>query len=161
MTSQRQTIWVDTLTNSSAASGGQLIVDLNLQNVNLRGATILRTIVCHDYTYTVHDSGEGSQMLDIGIAVASEEAFVAQNLPDPATAPDFPLRGWIYRCRHILHGFAADQAAIETRSVFRDLRSQRKVDNGHPYMIMDNTPVEGVASVIRLVGITRQLFLLP
>ena len=155
------TVWVDTLHNVDIASGAQGFISLQSFSTGVHGGralTLLRTIICHDYFYTVHDSGEGAQFIDVGIGIASAEAITASVVPDPATPTDVPTRGWIYRCRHVLHGFAADQATVDVRTVYRDLRGRRKLDNGGSYLVIDNTAKSGVASAISVVGITRQLF---
>jgi len=157
-----RTFWVDTLHNDVISSGGQLLATLVGQTLQeLRNATILRTIVCHDYSYAVHDSGEGAQIIDVGIGITSQEAFAAGVVPDPVSAGDVPTRGWMYRCRHKLHGFAADQPAVDVRTVYRDLRGKRKLENGEAYIVIDNTASSGAASSVQVIGITRLLLMLP
>ncbi len=161
-TPKRRLFWVDTLHANEVASAGQTTINLvgsfDMEQTRLATLTVMRIIVCHDYHYTVHDAGEGSLTLDVGIGISSQEAFAAGILADPATTQDFPIRGWLYRCRHVLHGFAADQPAVDVRSVNKDLRARRKLDNGVLHLILDNTPASGVASTARITGITRVLF---
>ena len=154
-----ETVWIDTLHGDNLGSGSQSVIELRSSSVAAgRGMTLLRTIICHDYSYTIHDSGEGTQVLDIGIGVGSVEAVTAGVVPDAKDELEFPTVGWVYRCRHVLHGFAADQAAIDVRTVYRDLRGRRKLGNGKCYLVWDNTPSSGVASSINMTGITRQLW---
>ena len=164
MPNQRKTVWIDTLHNPVIASGGvhadTLIAAPTSTDQRIAGMTLIRTIICHDYSYAVHDSGEGSQIIDVGIGVTSQEAFASTILPDPNNAIDHPTRGWVYRCRHKIHGFAADQAAVDVRSVYRDIRSKRKIDNGELYIHIVNSALSGAASSIQVIGITRCLFLL-
>jgi len=159
---RRQTLWVDTLHTSIIASGGEAAVtlqaELDVTQAKFAGLTLVRVILCHDYSYAIHDSGEGSAALDIGIGLTSQEAFAAAVHPDPNVTTDHPTRGWIYRCRHKLHGFAADQAAVDVRTVYRDLRAKRKIENGELYMTWFNTLLSGTASSVQVVGITRCLF---
>ena len=163
MTSQRKpTIWVDTLHQVDIASGAKLEISLSAEqgvtSQRFDRATLIRLILCHDYSYTVHDAGEGSQTIDIGVGVVSQEALAAGVLPDPETAGDHPQRGWVYRCKHKLHGFAADQPGIDVRTVYRDLRAQRRMDNGALLLSIRNFPINGAASSINVTGITRCLF---
>jgi len=164
MVAPRKSVWVDTLHAVSVANGGQVLVSLTgsltATTTRMGGITLIRTIICHDYSYTIHDSGEGGQILDIGVGVASQEAFASGIVPDPNVATDFPQRGWVYRCRHKLHGFDADQAAVDVRSVFRDIRSKRKIENGELYIIFDNASASGASAAVEIIGITRCLFLL-
>ena len=90
------------------------------------------TLIGMDVAYAVHDSGEGSQHLDIGIGVASQDALAAGagSLPDPNAADDHPIRGWVFRARGRVFGFAADQPMVYSWRIDRDIRSRRKLDNG-------------------------------
>jgi len=159
---KRQTIWTDVLHSGIVVSAGLSFDNLmgEFPETERRGAqyTLERLILCHDYSYAVHDSGEGSQFIDVGVGIVSQEAFDAGAIPDAGTTDDFPVRGWIYRCRHKLHGFASDQAATDVRTVFRDLRAKRRLDNGVPFIQFQNSPLSGAASSIQIVGITRALW---
>jgi len=143
-----------------------LIVDMmtsfSAPEQRISGLTLLRTIIGVDLAYTVHDSGEGSQQADIGLGIATVEALGvgATAIPNPRIENDFPVRGWIYRSRHRIFGFAADQPAVFTVRLEKDLKSRRKLDNGSPYMALENTAIEGVASAIRITGMIRQLWLI-
>ena len=156
-------VWLDTLFDSDVASGAQSITSLVLDwdRTELRSTqmTLLRTIVGLDLGYTVHDAGEGSQAISIGIGITSLEAFTAGVIPDPNVAIEYPVRGWIWRYKCRVFGFAADQPAVFTRRIDIDLRAMRKLENGVCYMTVNNDPVEGVASAIRRVGLVRQLWL--
>ena len=62
----RETLWLDTLHDHTIASGGVLVARLisgttGAMQRRLMGATIVRVILCHEYSYEVHDSGEGTQ----------------------------------------------------------------------------------------------------
>ena len=157
------TIWLDTFLNDDVAVGTQFLHGLMagtdpLQN-RFDRMTLMRTIVRIDAAYTVHDAGEGSQRLSIGIALTSQEAFNAGTVSDPGAEGDFPSRGWVWRSRYRVYGFAADQPAVSNRAIDLDLRSRRKLDNGVSFLVADNGAIEGVSSTIRLEGIIRQLWL--
>ena len=156
-------LWIDRFVNNDTASGGQSALDLTVDFTNeqtrLSQMTLMRTIVRLDIAYTVHDSGEGSQRLALGIGVESQEAFAAGVHPDPETPGDFPTRGWVYRGMWRVFGFAADQPAINNRAIDLDLRSRRKLENGLSFIVMKNDSVEGVASTVRVLGFVRQLWL--
>jgi len=156
-------LWIDTLVNSDVASNGQEAVDLTVdftsEETRLAQLTLMRSILRIDIAYTVHDSGEGSQRLSLGLGVESQEAFAAGVHPDPNVAGDFPARGWVYRGSWRVFGFAADQPAVNVARVDLDMRSRRKLENGLSFAVMDNTPMEGVAAVVRVTGWIRQLWL--
>ena len=158
-------VWVDTLVDNDLASTGSHVQDLTstltLSDLRISQVTIMRTIVRLDIAYTVHDSGEGSQLIDIGIGVAGRDAFDAgvASLPNPDVETDFPTKGWLWRSRYRVFGFAADQPAVSVRAVDMDLRSRRKMDNGRAFVIIKNSPMEGVATTVTVVGLIRQLYL--
>ncbi len=162
-----KTLWIDSLVDQQVSSGGRsspsLMFGVTETESRLAGMTLMRTIIGVDIAYLVHDAGEGSQDVAIGIGIASQEAFVvaaSAGLPDVGIAGDFPPRGWIWRARYRTYGFAADQAAVFNQRVDKDVRSRRKLDNGECYLTVKNTPDQGTASTINVIGLIRQLWLI-
>ncbi len=149
--------------NCDVASAAQvpvsLITGMGSAQTRADKMTLLRTIIGLDLARTVHDSGEGSDLVACGIGVTSQEAFAAGVLPDPQTDTDFPARGWVWRAIYRVWGFASDQPAIFTRRLDLDIRSMRKLDNGEAYLLVNNAALEGVSSTIRVAGLVRQLWL--
>ena len=160
------TLWVDSLPNLTIASGARDHVDLLSQGFSFRPGrsermTLTRTIIGIDVAMLVHDSGEGSQQVFLGLGICSDQAFSAGDagVPDPFVMADFPARGWIWRAAYRVYGFAADQPAVFNARVDMDMRSQRKLENGTIFLTCTNTPFEGVATVITVSGMIRQLWL--
>ena len=157
------TMWIDTLVNNDVASGGGQL-PISLARV-LPGAvprpqmTLTRTLIGLDIAATVHDSGEGSQLVSCGIGIGSLEAFASSIFPDPSVATDHPTRGWVWRAAYRIFAFAADQPAIFTRRLDLDIRAQRKLENGEAYLVVDNVNLEGVAITVRVSGYVRQLWI--
>ena len=158
-----RTLWSDTLVAHDVAIGGQtalsLVVDFSTEEMRLATLTLMRTIIGLDIGYTVHDSGEGSAMIDMGIGIASQEAFAGGTLPDPNAAGDFPVRGWVFRARGRVFGFIANDAAVYSWRLDRDIRARRKLDNGEAFVVWNNTTVEGAGGVVRVTGLIRTLWL--
>ena len=158
----RPGFWIDTRMNETIGSAAQGLESL-MTNVSStqsrRGWTMVRTIIGIDIARSVHDSGEGSDLVEIGIGVTSQEAFAAGVVPDPQTPTDHPTRGWVYRAGYRIWGFAADQPAIYTIRVDKDIRAKRKLDNGEMYIVIDNNPLEGTAGAILVTGYIRQYWL--
>ena len=156
-------LWVDTVVNATVVVGTQylqgLMTGVSAAETRLSQMTLLRTIIGIDIARTVHDSGEGSEAISIGIGIASQEAFAAGTVADPGVSTDFPLRGWVWRTRYRIWGFAADQPAIFTRRVDLDIRAQRKLENGEAYLAADLVAVEGANSGVNVTGTIRQLWL--
>ena len=158
-----RTLWIDTLFSDDIASGGALLHTLmtGFTSVETRLAqmTLMRTIIGLDIGHAVHDSGEGSQAIDLGIGVAEQDAFAAAAVPDPQTEGDFPTRGWIFRARGRVFGFAADDPTVFTWRIDRDIRSRRKLENGEAYLHVSNQASEGSTGTVRVTGLIRQLWL--
>jgi len=158
-------LWIDNLVNAPLGSGALAVQGLNgtftTEATRLAQMTLLRTIIGLDVAYTVHDSGEGSQQVALGIGIAETDAFAAGvgSLPDPGVESDFPRLPWVWRARYRIFGFAADQPTIFTRRLDLDIRAQRKLGNGISYLILSNTPQEGVAATVSVTGYIRQLWL--
>ena len=155
-------VWVDSTLSIQVASSGQdsrsLITGFSAADTRLAQMTLLRTIIGVDIAYTVHDSGEGSQKVSLGIGITSQEAFAAGTLPDPVLATDYPTRPWIWRAEYRVFGFAADQPTIFTRRLDLDIRAMRKLENGEVFIVVDNFPIEGVTASITVLGLIRQLW---
>jgi len=158
----RHTFWVDTTLDLQVTSGSVTAAGLltNISSVESRtGMTLIRLILCLDVAHLIHDSGEGIQNVAVGIGIASQEAFAANVFADPNTDTDFPMGGWLFRCRMRTYGFAADQAAVYNRVIERDLRAKRKLNNGNMFLSGANDAESGTASTIVIAGIVRALFL--
>ena len=158
------TLWIDTNVNSQVGSGSatafSLMTGITEIESRMAGLTLLRTLIGVDVAHLVHDSGEGSQEVSMGIGVASQEAVAADTLPDPEVPGDKPPRGWVWRARYRTYGFAADQAAVFNQRVDKDIRSRRKLDNGEAFFTIQNAPDQGSAGTIAVIGMVRQLWLI-
>ena len=95
----------------------------------------------------------------MGIGIASQEAFAAGSLPDPNASNDQPSRGWIYRNRMVVAQNGVGGPVVH--QISRDIRSARKLDDGECYIVVDNDVDLGLAFNVQVVGLVRQLWLLP
>jgi len=158
-------LWIDTLIGINQGTGGTnfqtLMGGFTAPQTRLTGMTLLRTIIGLDVAYVVHDAGEGSQDVAIGIALGETDQIAAGfgSLPNPEVATDFPRLPWVWRARYRIFGFAADQPTVFTRRIDLDIRAQRKLENAIAYLITTNTAREGVASSVAVSGFVRQLWL--
>ena len=161
------TMWLDSLPNMTVASGTEVVASLMLgiseRDLRFSRMTLLRTIIGLDVARLTHDSGEGSDQVFLGIALASQAAFTAgaASLPDPFAMIEHPSRPWVWRAAYRVYGFAADQPAVFNRRIDLDIRAQRKLENGEAYIHCHNTAFEGTSTVITVSGIIRQLWKLP
>ena len=156
-------VWIDSLRSNDIASGAQSVWTLMTGPAAVQtrfdNMTLMRTIIRLDVAAVVHDQGEGSNIHQIGIAIASQEAFAAQTLPDPNIATDYPTAGWIYRSSGRVFGFQAGVADVQVLKHDADIRSRRKLSNGEMYVIQDNIALEGTGVAITTVGLIRCLWL--
>ena len=136
-----------------------LMTSLGPFDTRIQKMTLLRTIIGIDIARTVHDSGEGSHKVAVGIGVTSQEAFTLGSIPEPGQDTDFPTRGWVWRAQYRVFGFAADQPAVFTQRVDLDIRAQRKLDNGESFLCASAALVDGAAATNTIVGCIRQLWL--
>jgi len=161
-----KTLWIDTAFNNDLAASTSdrftLLAQPSQTESRLAGLTLLRTIIGLDIAPTVMDSGEGSIRFDMGIGVAFQEAVTlgVTALPNPADPEDFPPRGWVIRTRYRVWATAADRAVVVWRRVEEDIRARRRLDNGEPFAIFNNNPIEGAGITIRITGWIRQLWLI-
>jgi len=156
----RETFWIDNLINIGMASGGQNNQSLmtGTPPINARRATIVR-IVYELHLFSESIAGAcGVNLVDIGMGVASQEAFNAGVLADP-NADERPTRGWMYRTRQVVWQNGVGTQIVQGWS--GDLHSGRKLYDGEPYIIGVNTAQLGTTASYRLSGIVRLLLLLP
>ena len=159
----RSGFWLDTFFSQALVNNSQITVSLMnalATEDSRRGLTCVRTIIGLDLARTVHDSGEGSHRVSMGIGVSSREALgVTGGIPDSHVAGDFPVMGWLYRAQYRIYGFAADQPAIFNQRIDKDIRAKRMLNNGVMYITMVSVLQEGVDSTIQMTGLIRQYWL--
>ena len=157
----QRTLWVDTLLADNTAANGQTINQLTSEflatDLRLARMTLLRTIIRYDLAATVRDSGEGDQVVDVGICVVPAEATAAP--PDPDVATDHPTLGWIWRARYRVYAVAVDDQNLDVIRIDLDIRARRKLANGRVVMVTDNNDNQGVSTSVTNTGLIRQLWL--
>ncbi len=157
----RQTDWVDTLISITVASGAQGFQSLmtGLAPVNLRGVTVIRTIVRLGISSVTVAGAWGTQLSSMAIGITSQEAFAAGVLPDPSVATDKPPRGWMYRTQEKIAQNGIGSVVVYP--VGGDIRGARKVENGEVFFVVDNGVSAGTSFSIHVHGLIRQLMKLP
>ena len=159
------TLWIDTLIATAVGSGGQIVLPLSAVGLStverrLTQNTLLRTIVRMDLAATVRDSGEGDNIVDMGIALLTiESSGATAGAPDPSSQGDFPAMPWVWRSRYRVYASAVDDQNVDIIRIDLDLRGRRKIGNGQLHLIVDNTPNQGTAVSVTPVGLIRTLLL--
>ena len=162
--SNRHSFWVDTLHDIQLADGAGSITTL-LGGVSIAesraGMTVIRLILCWQIQALVQDQGEGQQNFDVGIGITGTQAFTtgAAAVASPSAETQHPPRGWLFRCRGTVYGFATDSNQPFTRILERDLRAKRKLDNGDLFLRFESIAEQGAGQAMSLIGITRALIL--
>ena len=158
---KRATTWLDTFLDTSLADAGQFTTGLmfSFDQDEAVGMTLTRLLLCLQLSALVGNTIDSQQIIDIGIGTASAEAFAAVVLPDPNQATEFPEKGWIYRCRHLVNGDAANQL-LPVR-IELDLKSQRKIDTGVVWLSMQSITNGGTVVATIITGSVRLLMKLP
>ncbi len=159
-----RTLWVDSAFQIGVGNGGthlqNMLTGVTADMGRLARMTLTRTIIGLDVAYTVHDAGEGSQLVSLGCAIQSQDSFGdAAATPDPSDQGSYPTLPWVWRAAFRVYGFAADQQAVFNRRIDLDIGAQRKLANGVSFMRIENKAQEGVASTITVTGFVRQLWL--
>ena len=161
-------LWIDTVVsvNVGSASSSTIAIDetgLSIQARRVLRSTLLRTIVRLDLAATVRDSGEGDQLVSLGIGVIGQDAFAAAGaaIPSPAVGLDFPIKGWVYRSRYRIYGNAVDDQNVDVVRIERDIRAKRLMANGRLVLIVINDANQGVATPVTYTGVIRTLYLVP
>ena len=162
---RRSRRWADKLFNLSINSGATGNGDLSAEFTanETAGLTVVRMILCYTVMANPPGGASGVQAVDIGVGIFEAEAFAADVLPDVNSEADYPRGGWLFRCRHAVVDELTATGVVAHQEVNRDVRSQRRL--GGPdvslAVLVENTPLEGTAFTVRMVGVIRTLYLLP
>ena len=154
----RPTDWVDTTVNLEISTGNQSVTSLitGLSPSDMWGVTVIRTIIMLSAFSNTVAGAFGCQQLDLGIGIASQEAFAAGVLPDPNISTDKPPRGWMWRVEKVVSQNGAGAPIVTELEA--DIRGARKVENGEVYLIGFNTALLGTTFQVNVRGLIRQLY---
>ncbi len=158
---RRRTQWMDNNFGALIANGGDDVQDLRgpLGLRDIQGSTITRIVGSISIHSATIAGAYGVQRVSIGIGVASEEAVTANVVADPETEGDVPAGGWLTREVRVI-----GQNGTGTWPVDRwqfDLRAQRKLVGGVPFLVLENTNLTGTSFTIRFDVNIRILLILP
>ena len=168
MTTRRPRVWSDILYRVlTIASGGESVLSLGTELEDSDTKTIVRLIVDLQASLDEVSEVETTQLITMGVGVASDTAFGVgiTALPSPESVADYPREGWLYRsAKPVLQTLptgGTPTAMWRDSPQFQvDLRAARKVDRGVAYVHIKNEAFGGTASIVRIAGIVRALWLL-
>jgi len=158
---RRATDWVDTRLGLTIPVSGQFLSSLlsGLTQEELRGATIVRTILTLGVCSETVAGAWGNMVIDLAIGIVSREAFAAGVVPDPVVDRDTPARGWMWRTQRVI-----SQNGVGGQVVFdvtADIRGARKVENGNVFIVANSSVLDGTTFVMTVRGMVRLLMKLP
>ncbi len=155
---RRRVVWADSLFDESISNGGQDLKSLHslllTENFDLTVTRIILGLTFSPATLLVVQS---QMQLDMGIGIASQEAFAAGTVPDPDVASEVPSSGWLWRHRLIVNDATSSPGLMPT-SVVVDIASQRKLQRGELYLVVNNNGRTGTAFNVNMNGLIRVLF---
>jgi len=154
---------VDTFLNESILAGANVAVSLlsDLVGNDTMGMTLTRTILSISVVPILWTGNIGTSRIDLGIGMATQEAFAAGVLPDPAVATEEPIQGWAWREKLIFFNPGSVSAGLDIPRTNADLKSRRKIDDGELYVAIDNITVDQGGNTLLVLGLIRTLYLLP
>ncbi len=164
MADRRPSVWVDTILNDTITSA-LFTDDLNALLPATERQTVVR-IILDFVSYPLNFAGntESSQVMDMGIGVASQAAFdvaAGAGLPDPRLVAEAPARDWLWATRTstiFIRGTGVTEALWFSRTRL-DLRASRKIDKGVLFLIVAKTAIDGAEFDLTLQGRIRALIL--
>ena len=155
----RAKFWQDLLVAEVISSSGSSNVSLTqqLDEVQTRGMTVIRTIVDLHVAPAPPGGVTGTQQVSMAIGIVAQEAFAAGVLPDANSGSDRPARGWLWRT----HCMVIDmpEGIPEIVHCGGDFRGKRKLDNGELFINMSNNGFQATAFSVNVIGIVRTLLL--
>ena len=162
---RRRTAWIDTKLNFAIPIAGEDIKSLLSTTIptETRGYTLTRMIGRIDVCVADATAAFAIQSATMGIAVVSQEAFLAGVVPDPQTDTEFPVDPWVWKTRLITKSWNNGTSIRdgELATIEFDIRSQRKIHQSELVLITQNESMRGTATEIEVNGLIRSLFLLP
>ena len=167
MPQSRNRAWADiTIDEGITSSGGRVIKNLLVNAPTVDTLTAVRILGEISFHVQTLSEIEFMQHIDLGIGVASLEAFNVgvTALPDPLTSTEYPPRGWLYIARRVVTqslptGGTPTAMYRETARFMFDLRAARKIDKGILFLHAVNTNFDGTDSTVSMIGRVRALCL--
>jgi len=165
MASTRRRTWADT--NLSLTLVSDAVQEINLLTNVLPSDTktavriIGRLIAC---PASLTAQVQGGMRIDIGIGVATEEAFGVggASLPNPSLPANQPARGWLYKTTMTCikeHDSGTTNEFTFVDVLHFDVRAMRKVDRGILFLGIESDSFVGSAFDVDLIGTIRVLCL--
>ena len=149
----RTRAWADSVHCASVMTDEQdNVIDLLAGAPTSDTLTVARIVLDLSFAHLVAGAVDAENCVSMGIGVTSAQAFAAvpPAVPDPASADEYPPRGWLYVANMAVRTYVATSggAVNSLPAVFHvDLRAMRKVDKGILFLAIGNNATTGAQSV--------------
>jgi len=156
----RPRAWGDRTFDDNMVNGTVKVDNLLLNLVPADTLTVVRIIGKMEFwLQDLVQSVNSVVSVDIGIGVASEEAFAVGGnaIPTPSVDTEVPQAGWLYLQR--LHVFQWTTIQHQNAMFTFDIRAARRVDRGILYATMVATTIQGTTAQLARGGKIRALCL--
>ena len=161
----RRRRWIDTVFNGQTLAPGNttstIVLTEGIPDNEMKGMTLVRLIIQLNLLASIIDDDTGVQRMAIGIGLAGQEAIQASGtgIALPELQDEFPSSGWLWRAQYAVVSNAVPGFPYPV--IEKDLRAQRKLMYGAPYIRFVNINSQGTAFSVDIVGVVRALYLLP
>ena len=158
----RRRQWIDTVMEHTIAPVTELTVVLTtgIPDNELKGMTLVRILLQLTALPANIGDDDGVMRLSMGIGIAGQEAIQTsgQAIASPQTEDEFPSSGWLYRNSVVVIGDPTPGFPVPI--IDKDIRAQRKLLYGAPYIRFHNSTLQITAFSTEVVGVIRCLYLL-
>ena len=157
---RRRSIWSDTIVNETTADDTQDSADLlvEYQEDESKGMTLVRLIISLNlYPNAFVGNSLNAALMSMGIGIFSREMVDLGDFPEPGVANNIPQTGWMWRDQYVV----SENPQPSLVRISLDIRSQRKLMYGLPFLVIDNEDATGMGFTMRVRGVIRALYLLP
>ena len=160
----RRRQWIDTIMTHTVVPGNTsltVVLTEGIPDNDVKGMTLVRTLIQLSLIPADLLDDTGVQRLAIGIGLAGQEAIATSGtaVAFPGVEDEFPSSGWLYRTMHAV--LADATPGFSTPVIDKDIRAQRKIMYGAPFIRFTNLDEQGTPFSVSIIGIIRCLYLLP
>ena len=156
---KRRTKWIDRDLDTAVLNAGELIDNLDPLR-KAESATLVREIIVLTLMPSIPSLvGTDAMRVYVGIGVSSVEAVLGGVVSDPASESEEPADGWVYKSKFVVNGPMGNDVPVIR--VEKDIRAQRKIEQGLPFLVIQNVAMLGDPFTIHVSILLRMLYLLP
>jgi len=125
-----------------------------------KGMTLTRLVGDLSFTAATLAVILGAMEIVVGIAISSDEAIAVggTSVAFPANTTEHPPMGWMLRTSRVVTTTTQAGAAQLVTHIHFDLKVQRKLQYGEPFIRVQNLFLTGTAFTVQMSGLIRGLY---